>query len=125
MTNASPPRRGKTKPPEMSDEALELVARRFRALGSSSRLRILHSLMGTDCSISELVEATGLKASNLSRHLSDLEQEGCIRRVRDGKEVIVSLIDESLRDLCELVCGALQQKLDTHRSALPRRRSRS
>lgn len=92
----------------LPQEMLELVARRFRALGVPSRLRILNSLMQGPATMTELKESTGLEQSNLSRQVTELEREGCVRRTREGRGVRVEISDPTLRDLCALVCGAIQ-----------------
>jgi len=102
-----PRRKIKTTLPEA---LLESVARRFRTLGVPSRLRILSVLMDGPQGMSELEEETGLEQSNLSRQVTELEREGCVARRRDGRWVEVEIADPSLRDLCELVCGALMEQ---------------
>jgi DNA-binding transcriptional ArsR family regulator len=93
--------------PALPDSLLERVAARFRALGSPSRLRILSALMEGPLLMADLGQATGLEASNLSRHVLGLEQDGCVARERLGREVRVRIADPSLPALCDLVCGAV------------------
>ena len=100
-------KRAKVAVPEV---LLESAARRFRTLGVPSRLRILNTLMSGAANMSELEEATGLEQSNLSRQVTELEREGCVRRTRAGRGVVVEIADETLRDLCELVCGSLRER---------------
>jgi DNA-binding transcriptional ArsR family regulator len=88
-------------------EALEEVAARFLVLSSASRLRILNALMQGPLSVGQLVAATGLEQSNLSRHVTALEQGGCVARRREGQRVIVDVVDPSLKPLCQVVCGSL------------------
>ena len=87
---------------------LEAVAERFRVLAAPSRLRILDSLLQGPLGMAELASATGLAQSNLSRHVAELERGGCVRRIRDGRRVTVEVADESLAQLCELVCGSMR-----------------
>jgi len=94
----------------LPEELLEGVARRFRALGVPSRLRILNVLMGGPQSMSALEEHTGLEQSNLSRQVTELERAGCVVRARAGRTVEVEISDPTLRELCELVCGALEDE---------------
>lgn len=98
--------------PRLSDEALEAVARRFGALSSVSRLRVVNALMDGPLRLAELQERTGLSQSNLSRQVDRLEQAGCVRRDRRGREVEVSIADPTLGALCELVCGALERRTE-------------
>jgi len=94
----------------LPEHMLEVVAERFRALGVPSRLRILKALMGGPQGMTELEAATGLEQSNLSRQVTELERAGCVLRLRRGRTVEVGIADPSLRDLCELVCGALAER---------------
>ncbi len=94
----------------LPEELLAAVAARFRVLGTPSRLRILDALMAGPMGMTALGEATGLEASNLSRQLAELERAGCVSRTRVGREVQAQVSDPSLRELCELVCGALRNQ---------------
>lgn len=104
----------------LTDAQLEAVARRFRALGVASRLRVLDALMPQPLTMSELAKVTGLLQSNLSRQVTELEQDGCVVRERRGREVEVRIADPSLRELCELVCGSLLQRASAAHEALRR-----
>ena len=91
----------------LPDALLQDVAERFRALSSVSRLKVLNALMQGPLGMGELMEATGLEQSNLSRHVRELELSGCISREREGRTVRVAIADPSLEALCGLVCGSL------------------
>ncbi len=94
----------------LPEDQLEAVAQRFRTLGVASRLRILNALMDGPLGMSELAAATNLEQSNLSRQVTELEREQCVRRIRTGRSVEVEISDGSLRELCSLACGALAQR---------------
>jgi len=98
----------KTQKRALPEHLLEVIARRFRTLGVTSRLRILNALMEGPLGMSELEEATELEQSNLSRQVTELEREGCVARRREGRRVEVEIADPTLRDLCALVCGSLE-----------------
>ena len=101
-----------------SDEIVDAVATRFRLLGTPSRLRVLNQLLVRPRSMSELQELCGLEQSNLSRRVAELEQAGCVRRSRRGRRVVVEVADPSLRELCQLVCGALKRRIGITRCFL-------
>jgi len=105
----------------LSDEALGLVAARFRALGDPARLRLLDALMQREASVQELVAASGLAQPNVSKHLALLRGEGIVARRSQGNRAIYRLIDPSVRRLCEIVCGGLAERLARHLDALPSR----
>jgi DNA-binding transcriptional ArsR family regulator len=97
----------KTFPPG----ALEQVAARFKLLSEPMRLRLLNELCGGEKTVSELVGATGGGQANVSKHLGLLADGGMVGRRKEGLNVIYSVTDESVFELCDLVCGRLQQEL--------------
>ncbi len=105
--------------PILSDEALRLVAGRFRALSDPSRLRILNRLMQGESGVQELVEATGFEQPNVSRHLSVLRREGIVERRAEGNRALYSIQDPTIVELCEIVCGGLSGQLLETLEALP------
>ena len=104
--------------PLLTDEALELVATRFRALGDPSRLRLLNLLMQGECSVQDLVLESGLTQTNVSRHLGLLRREGMVSRVRDGNRAFYRITDPNVKKLCEIVCGGLSSQLEVGLEAL-------
>ena len=97
---------------------LTSVADRFRALGSASRLQVLNALMGGPLGMADLIAATGLEQSNLSRHVRELERAGCVARRRSGRTVEVEISDPTLMALCDLVCGALRDRAEAEHERL-------
>ncbi len=112
--------RKKRNHPVLTDEALQLVAARFRALSDPTRLRILNALMQGESSVQGLVEVTGLEQPNVSRHLSMLRREGIVERRADGNRALYSIHDPTVVQLCEIVCGGLAGMLSDDLDALPR-----
>lgn len=92
-------------------EALGAVARRFALLGDPSRLRVLNELMQTGgASVGELAAATGLSQPNVSQHLARLTMGGIVSGRREGTRVVYGITDDSVEQLCELVCTAERQR---------------
>jgi len=110
--------RRKALHPPMTDEALELVAGRFRALSDPSRLRLLNLLMQGERSVQELVDESGLTQTNVSRHLGLLRREGVVTRNREGNRALYRIADPSIEKLCTLVCGGLSDRLSDDLDAL-------
>jgi len=102
----------------MSDGVLELVAARFRALGDPSRLRLLNILMSGEHSVQELVDASGLTQTNVSRHLALLRREGIVARNRQGNRALYRIVDPNVAKLCKVVCGGLSDQLSGDLDAL-------
>lgn len=111
--------RSKRKHPILTEQALRLVAARFRTLGDESRLRLLNLLMQGESSVQELVERTGEPQPTISRHLSVLRREGLVERRSQGNRAFYSIHDPSIVQLCAIVCGGLAGRLSDTLDALP------
>ncbi len=91
----------------VSDADFEAIASRFRALGDVSRLHLVQALQSGEKNVTDLVEITGLNQPNVSRHLAVLVAAGLIGRRKDGLNVLYRVIDESLADICAIVCKSV------------------
>lgn len=90
---------------------LEEAARHFALLGDPSRLRVLKMLQELgEVPVGELAERTGLTRTNLSQHLSRLAMAGLVGRRRAGTTIYYRIVDESLGQLCDLVCESLRRR---------------
>lgn len=108
----------KTNQKVLSDEALELIAARFRILAEPMRLKILNSLRTGERNVGELVDATGGSQANVSKHLGVLLDAGMVRRRKEGLNAYYSIGDDSVFQLCEVVCASLEEHLAAQRRAL-------
>jgi DNA-binding transcriptional ArsR family regulator len=93
----------------MTPELLELVAERFKALAEPARLHILNALRGGEQTVGELMQATGYGQANVSKHLQLLHGLGFVSRRKDGLYVYYWLSDESVFELCDIMCGRLAE----------------
>ncbi len=96
---------------ELTPEAFELIATRFRALAEPLRLRILHTLGDGEMSVGEIVTATGAGQANVSKHLGVLLDAGFVSRRKDGLNAYYRVADESTFQMCELVCDSIGERL--------------
>ena len=101
--------RGALDPRRMSEEALELVAARFRALGEPSRLKLARAVMDGEKAAGVLAGEAGLGQANASRHLQVLVDAGLLRRRKEGLMVYYGLADPALPELCKVVCDMVQR----------------
>jgi len=88
-------------------EALEMIAARFRLLAEPMRLRILHKLRDGELTVTELTQELEISQPNASKHLRILQDAGILRRDQRGNSVFYSIADESIFELCEVVCDSL------------------
>jgi DNA-binding transcriptional ArsR family regulator len=94
----------------LSPEVLELIADRFKALSEPARLHILSALREGEKTVSELMEVTGLGQANASKHLQLLHGLGFVDRRKQGLFVHYRLADESVFQLCDIMCGRLLEE---------------
>jgi ArsR family transcriptional regulator len=104
----------------LSDEAFELIAARFRALGEPMRLKILHALGKTELSVGELVDATGAGQANVSKHLAVLLDSHMVARRKEGLNVFYRVADATVFDLCDTVCNSVGERLAAQHTAVKR-----
>lgn len=110
---------------EMSPDALELVASRFRVMAEPVRLRILQALDSEgEMSIGELTESLGLSQPNMSKHVKILIESGLVARRQEGNTVYCTICDDSVFELCDVVCSSLRDRLTAQSAVLERRPAR-
>jgi len=95
----------------LSEAALEKVAERFKALSEPMRLRLVYALMNGEKTVSQLVEETGGLQANVSKHLGILLDAGVLARRKEGTSAYYRIADETVFELCDLVCGSLEDRL--------------
>ena len=103
---------------KLSNEALELVAARFKVLAEPLRLRLLHSLQNGEKNVNELAEAVEASQPNVSKHLKILQDAGVLRREQKGNAAYYAIADETIFKLCDLVCNALEERSRRHANIL-------
>jgi len=97
----------------LSDQALEFVAQRFRALADPKRLRILNVLFLGELTVQEIADAADLKQPTASKHLAVLRQHGIVSRQKDGPFARYRIVDPTIQDLCTIVCSSLATRFET------------
>lgn len=94
----------------MTPELLALVAERFKALGEPARLSILSQLRDGEATVTDLIEATGMGQANVSKHLQLLHSLGFVARRKEGLFSYYSLADDSVFQLCDVMCGRIAEE---------------
>jgi DNA-binding transcriptional ArsR family regulator len=100
----------------LSPRDLERVAARFKVLAEPARLQVLQCLRGGPQCVSALMEVTGLRQANLSKHLQTLHAHGLVGRARAGRFIHYAIADPAVLALCDLMC---RQVVD-HPASRPR-----
>lgn len=102
----------KTEPKkELSPLALDLIAKRFRALSEPMRLRLLNVLMQGERTVGQLVEASSSSQANVSKHLSVLREAGMIAIRKEGLTTICFIADPIVNELCDMMCTRLREEM--------------
>ncbi len=101
----------------LSNEALEMIAGRFKALSEPTRLKLIIALETGEKNVTELMEAVGTTQTNTSRHLQNLTDSGILGRRKDGLNVFYCIADPSILELCEHVCGSLEKRFRSQQQA--------
>jgi len=94
----------------LPNEALAQVALYFQALSEPTRLQILNLLRLRERNVGELAELCGFSSANISRHMTLLTQQGLVVREARGNSAYYRIADESVYQLCDLVCGNIARQ---------------
>jgi DNA-binding transcriptional ArsR family regulator len=84
----------------LSDEQVNLVARRARALGDPTRVRILDALARSEQPVGQIATAIDSQPSTVSKHLQVLFHAGLVERRREAITVIYSIADVDVLEWC-------------------------
>jgi len=104
-----------TVPHPLPADLVELIAERFRALSEPTRIKLLDQLRVGEATVLELTDLIGTTQQNVSKHLGVLQRAGIVARRRQGNFAYYSIADERVFELCETVCGSLQQQAESLR----------
>jgi DNA-binding transcriptional ArsR family regulator len=88
---------------------VDIVANRFRALGEPMRIRMLDLLRDGERTVGELAERLDTTQQNISKHIGILQRAGIVGRRRDGVRTPYAIVDETVLDLCGIVCGGIRR----------------
>jgi DNA-binding transcriptional ArsR family regulator len=110
----------------LSPHDLARVAARFKVLAEPARLQVLQCLRTGPTHVSALIEATGLRQANLSKHLRTLHAHGLVGRSRTGRFIHYAIADPAVLALCDLMCRqVVDRQLGRRRPPAPAARRAS
>lgn len=95
----------------LNEQALEYVAKYFKALAEPMRLKVLNALQDGEKNVSQLTQLSGGTQANISKHLTLLAQYNLVKRESRGTNVYYRIADPSVYELCELVCGQIGNRM--------------
>ena len=105
----------------LPDDLVELIAERFRALSEPTRIKLLDRSARARRRVLDLTDAIGTTQQNVSKHLGVLQRAGIVARRKQGNFVYYSIARRRVFELCETVCGSLQQQVESLRPGRRRR----
>jgi ArsR family transcriptional regulator len=98
-------------PPLVPSGMLTRVARRLKIMGEPVRLELLNLLrMHGELSVQALVDASGQRQANVSKHLGIMMREGLVQRRKEGVKAFYSLADPSIPGICVLITNQLRNE---------------
>lgn len=106
-----------------TEDILRRIARRLRAMGNTTRLRILHALESGELTVGEIRRRVGGSQANVSKHLASLRNAGLVDARRDGVRVFYRVVDEMVFTICRAVCDSLLDRATAEVAAIERARS--
>ena len=111
------------------DAAYTQLVRVGKALGNSSRLKLLNNLVQGPKTVEELAKTVGLSVGTASKNLQLLKQVGLVRVERRGNYVVYDLASAQVPQVLSLLVDvseqalpelrALEQQLSAQRPPLP------
>lgn len=94
------------------------VVERLRAIADEHRIRLLLRLKKGKATVSQLSEDLDFAQPSVSKHLSQLRQVGIVQVDRVGVSAFYSIRDETIFELCSIVCAGVTEFAREQHAAL-------
>ena len=75
----------------------------FKALGDSTRLKILDLIRNGEKCICEIIPYTGKSQPNISQHLKILRMTGLINERKDGTKIMISISNQRIYEIIDMI----------------------
>ncbi len=85
-----------------------LHAEMCKTISNPRRQAILDTIRGSEMTVSELIEKTGISQANLSQHLAILRSKGVVNTRRDGNNVHYSISNLKIIEAYDLISEVLE-----------------
>ena len=100
----------------------QLHAHFCKTLADANRLLIIAELTKGERSVSQLVEALGLRQANVSKHLAVMRERGLVQSRREGPAVYYALSDPRIFEAIKLLMRVQADQLEWQGSLARRSR---
>ncbi len=108
---------------EESDQLLERIADRLKAMADPTRLRILHVLQEGERCVNDVLAKVGGSQANVSKHLSVLRRAGLVACRREGVNIYYRIEDETVFAICSTVCDSLERQVNAEKDEIEQGRA--
>lgn len=95
-----------------------MVADVLKAMADPVRLKLLHILQGGERCVGALVEEMDCSQANVSKHLGVLKRAGLVHVRRDGLNMVYSIADPAVFDICNSVGRSIEDRLAEDQSQI-------
>lgn len=85
-----------------SEDALIDLSELFKIFGDSTRIKILHALLGTELCVCDIAGLLSMTVSAISHQLRILRAAKLVVFRREGKTVFYSLADDHVRTILDM-----------------------
>jgi DNA-binding transcriptional ArsR family regulator len=106
-----------------SEQLLEKIADRLKAMADPMRLHILHALQGGERCVGDILAEVGGSQANVSKHLSVLRRVGLVDCRREGVNVYYRIDDPTVFTICSTVCDSLERQIDIEKREIEQGRA--
>jgi DNA-binding transcriptional ArsR family regulator len=106
-----------------SEQLLERITDRLKAMADPMRLRILHLLQGGERCVNDILGHVGGSQANVSKHLSVLRRAGLVACRREGVNVYYRIEDPTVFSICETVCNSLERQVTAEKQEIEQGRA--
>ena len=103
---------------KIQPEIIGRVVERLRAIADESRIRILMRLREGECNVTTLTEDLSLAQASVSKHVNVLRKVGLVDVTRRGNQAICRIKDDSVFEMCDIVCGGVVRHLQEEQRVL-------
>ena len=108
---------------EASEQLLEKIADRLKAMADPTRLRILHVLQSGERCVNDVLAEVGGSQANVSKHLSVLRRAGLVECRREGVNIYYHIEDATVFAICSSVCDSLERQVNTEKDEIAQGRA--
>jgi ArsR family transcriptional regulator len=95
-----------------------LHAEMCKTISNPRRQAILDTIRGSEMTVSELIEKTGISQANLSQHLAILRSKGVVKTRREGNNVHYSISNLKIIEAYDLISEVLEDSATSRERAI-------